>query len=114
MSDNTSLAEIFLGFGGRTAQVLGTVFTAAGVLYAINKSSGHGISVLETLPYWLGLKTDPKADEKALTRKQLYDESTAYGKLLLLIGSGVLIKKFGTWALSEGTVGMFNAFLYKK
>jgi len=110
---DSSLAEVFLGFGGRTAQILGTVFTGAGVLYGINKSTGHGIGLLEVLPYWLGLKKDPQENDKALTRKQVGDELTSYGKLIILVISGVLIKKTGGWALAPSTTNWFNSFLYK-
>lgn len=111
---DSSLAEVFLGFGGRTSQILGTVFTGVAVLYSINKSTGHGIKLLQTLPYWLGLKKDPQEDEQALTRKQVGDELSAYAKLVCLVIAGIAFKKLGGWAVAPSTTEMFNNFLYKK
>jgi hypothetical protein len=109
----TTLAEVFLGLGGRTAQVLGTAFTAGASLYAINKSSGHGISFLETLPYWLGMKND-ETNEKTVTRQQVINEVMSYGKIAIVIALGVGIKKFGNFCVMDTTIGWFNGFLYAK
>ena len=124
---DSSLAEVFLGFGGRTSQILGTVFTGVAVLYSINKSTGHGIKLLQTLPYWLGLKKDVQENEEALTRKQVGmqlspyaltrrqvgDELSAYSKLIALVIAGIGLKKLGGWAVAPSTTEMFNSFLYK-
>jgi hypothetical protein len=112
MADST-LAEIFLGFGGRTSQILGTVFTGVGVLYGINRSTGHGISMLQLIPSWLSGKQEPSDQNKAITKKSILDEMTAYGKLMLLVVMGTLIKKGGGWALAPSTAEMFNRLLYK-
>jgi hypothetical protein len=114
MADNATLAEIFLGFGGRNAQVLGTTFTTVGVLYIINKSSGYGIRVIEKLPYWLGMQPHQNTEANAITREHIYNETVSYGKLSLLIGCGILLKKIGVWALAPTTIEMFNNFIYKK
>lgn len=109
----TTLAEVFLGLGGRTAQVLGTAFTAGACLYAINKSSGHGINFLESLPYWLGMKNDEN-DKKVVSRQQIINEVTSYGKIAIVIALGVAIKKFGNFCVMDSTIGWFNTFLYAK
>jgi hypothetical protein len=111
---DSSLAEIFLGFGGRTGQILGTVFTGVGVLYSINRATGHAINLLQSLPQWLGMNKEVKEDDYVITRKDIFKECTNYSKLIALILSGMIIKKAGSWALESSTMNMFNSFLYGK
>ncbi len=115
LSDVFSLGEVCLGFGGRTAQILGTVLSGCGVLYAINMSSGHGISVMETLPYWLGVKKYDKGGNEVKTSmesKQFFTSLQSYGKLLMVILTGTLIKKFGIFMCNEKTVNSLNEIIY--
>ena len=130
MSENSTLSEIFLGLGGRAAQGIGTCFTAAGSLYAINKSSGHGIYILERLPYWMGLKQDLKyidqhgqnyySDQQQLDnntiipKNSILNEMLFYLKIGLVIGGGILIRKLGAWSMSDSTAKIFNSFVYRK
>lgn len=95
-------------------QVLGTVFSGATCLYAINKSSGHGILVLEKMPSWLGLKKDQEDDDNVITKKQVIDQCNYYFKLCLLLGVGIGLRKIGNFAISDKTAEYFNKIIYYK
>lgn len=58
MNDQQSLSGVFLGLGGGTVIALGVASTAVGTLFAVNKISGLGISVLQSLPSWFGLQNN--------------------------------------------------------
>ena len=45
--EKTTLAEVFLGFGGNTLFTLGTLFTSTSVIYGIHKITGLGIKGTE-------------------------------------------------------------------
>lgn len=127
MSDQQStLAGVFLHLGGDTIKTAGSAFTAIGVLFGINMISGHSISLVRTLPSYLGFdkksdsKTDSKTDGDAkktseqavITRGQLYEASYNYFKIVVVILGGILLKKGGTMLADSNTLGAFNKFLY--
>ena len=112
----TTLAEVFLSFGGKTMFTLGTACTAMGVIYGINRLTGLGINIFNSLPLWLGMQKsqDRTSENDALvTRKQIADEVTIYTKISLLILFGVVIKYFGNWLGLPTTILAMNALLYK-
>jgi len=114
--DVTTLAEVFLGFGGKTMYTLGTACTAMGVIYGIHRLTGLGINIFNSLPLWLNMrKTQDKSGENdvLVTRKQVTDELTIYVKISLLILFGVAIKYFGNWLGLETTIAAINKLLYK-
>lgn len=118
MSTEMTLAEVFLGFGGKTLYTVGTI-------YGIHRITGISISVFHNLHVLLGTKTlndgksssDSKAvsDENSplLTRKDFVDGFTSFGKIGLLIALGIGIKMGGRWMGLDSTVNGFNSILYK-
>ena len=112
-----TLAEVFLEFSGQTMFVLGTACTALGVIYGVNKLTGHGISVLSNLPKLLGMEPTTNSNEKidyALVKQKISSEATAYAKLFCLILFGITIKFCGTKLYSKDTVALFQGLLYGK
>lgn len=113
----TTLAEVFLTFGGQTMYTLGTACTAMGVIYGVHRLTGLGIKIFNNLPIWLGMtprNPDTKDTEALVTRKQVSDELTTYSKIGMLILFGVLIKFCGNWLGLDSTVQGLNALLYKQ
>ena len=108
--------------GGETVNTAGSAFTAIGVLFGINMISGHSISLVRTLPSYLGFdkKSDSKTDADAkktseqalITRGQLREASYNYFKIVVVILGGILLKKGGTMLADSNTLGAFNKFLY--
>jgi len=120
--DTGSLAEVFLGFGGKTFITLGTACTSVGVLYGVNRISGTWINFLESLPRWLSSRSDKKQIETSgqtddntalVTRKGFYDALTLYGKIGALIIFGLGVKAAGKWMGLDSTVAGFNRLVYK-
>ena len=111
----TTVAEVFLGFGGKTLYTLGTACTAMAVIYGINRITGLGINIFANLPIWLGAKKCNKEDsnETLATKTQVFEELCTYGKICMLIMFGVLIKTGGNWLCLESTTKALNALLYK-
>lgn len=115
--DTTTLAQVFLGFGGNTLYTLGTACTAMGVIYGIHRITSLGIKVFSGLPQWLNVgNVDKNTTENTalITRKQLFDEASAYSKISVLIVFGVFIKMAGAWLSRGTTIDTFNELLYGK
>jgi hypothetical protein len=112
MSDQSTLAAVFLGFGGNTLYTLGTALTSVGVLFGIHRVTGHGITAINQLPYWLGMKEMNK-DEQGITRAQIFNELQAYTKVGGVLVAGVVIKATGKYLNMDTTVQTFNQMLYK-
>ena len=114
----STLAEVFLQFGGRTMFTLGTACTAMAVIYGVHRITGLGISMFTNLPSWLGMKksiTNGEQDsDVVVTRKQVFDELTYYGRICILIIFGVGIKFIGNWLSLESTTKALNLWLYKQ
>ena len=111
--EQTTLAEVFLGFGGNTLFTLGTLFTATSVIYAINKITGLGIKGTKALPYWLGLENEENNTESFITKEDLKEEIKSYMKISFIIVLGVLIKYLGKEMSSDKFIERFNKILYK-
>ena len=109
--EKTTLAEVFLGFGGNTLFTLGTLFTSTSVIYGIHKITGLGIRGTEALPYWLGLKEE-EDDGLGITREDLKKEALSYIKISSIIVFGVFIKYIGKEISSENFIEGFNKVLY--
>lgn len=112
MADSTTLAEIFLGFGSKTLVVMGTSFTAVGTIYGIHKLTGMSISILNNLQSLLSSNNRP-SDGTLITRKDLADGFSSFGKIGLLIACGVGLKIVGARMGSNSTVEFLNTALYK-
>lgn len=120
-SETNTLAEVFLGFGGKTFYTLGTACTSAGVIYGIHRLTGLGINIFSNLPAWLGMKNNHhKQDDQQeqyidtlISSKDFFDHLASYGKIALLITFGISIKTFGKWMGLDSTVSSFNRLLYK-
>lgn len=115
----TTLAEVFLGFGGQTMFILGTACNSIGVVYAINRITGFGINLFSNLPSWFSskpmqIKPDDKPAEVVVTKEQIKAELLGYSKIILLILCGVTFKFMGSWLSSPATIAAFNSMLYKK
>ena len=111
-----TLAEVFLEFSGQTMFVLGTACTALGVLYGVNKLTGHGIAVLSNLPRILGMDQKSDSSEKidyALVKSKFSSEFVAYTKLIILVIFGVAIKYCGNAICSKDIILFFNTLLYR-
>lgn len=110
-----SLADIFFNYGGQTLITVGTGFTAIGVIYAINRITGHGINLLNDLPYLLGIKkyTDSE-QEKPITKKDIIDGFTTYCKICGVIMTGTALKFLGNKISSDDTIKAFEKILYNK
>ena len=114
MSGNQSLAQTLIGFAGNTLVTVGTAGTAIGVIYGINKVTGHGIAVINSFPSWIGMGRSDDNAEHAITRQQVGQEVTTYVKILGLIGAGVLIKYGGNKLNSDQTLQTLNSLLLSK
>lgn len=116
----TTLAEVFLKFGGQTMYTLGTAWTAMGVIFGVHRLTGLGINIFSNLPSWLGMKQNngPQLEEKPsdviFTKQQLWQEVSAYAKISLLIFLGVTIKFLGNILSLDSTTQALNAMLYKQ
>lgn len=117
MSDSTTLAETFLGLGCKTFVAVGTGFTVVGTVYGLHKMTGAAITVFNNLPLLLGPSKLPAVGSKdtpLITRQDLVDGFTSFGKIGLLIALGIGIKATGAWMGLDSTVEGFNSFLYKQ
>ena len=115
MSSSTTPAEVFLGLGGKVFSLVGLGFVAVGGVYGVNKVSGSAIKVLESLPFWLGMK-ELKDEDKAtaiVTREQLKKGVNAYGSIIAVILAGGAIGMFGRYISADGTIEAANGILYR-
>lgn len=119
MSDSMTLAEVFLGFGGKTFYTVGTAFTTVGTIYGINKLTSIAIGVFNNLHHLLG--SSPSTDSKdskennqvVLSRRDVVDGFTSFGKIGMFIAFGILTKMAGAWMGLDSTISGFNRLLYK-
>lgn len=113
MTTETSLAAVFLGFGGQTLYTLGTACTAVGTIYGVNRLTNLGIAIFSNLSKWLGLVQDQGTDgnKAVITRKEFADHLTSYAKIMLLIVVGVGIKILGHRMGLNSTIQSFNRLL---
>lgn len=112
MSGNQSLAQTLIGFTGNTLVTVGTAATAIGVMYGINKITGHGISVINSFPKWLGMtKVVDEDAQPVITKQQVGQELTTYAKIILVVSAGVVIKYGGNKLNSEETLKTIHSLL---
>ncbi len=113
MAAETSLAAVFLGFGGQTLYTLGTACTAVGTIYGVNRLTNLGIAIFSNLSKWLGLEQEQGTDgnKAVITRKEIADHMTSYAKIMLLISIGVGIKILGHRMGLSSTIQTFNRLL---
>jgi hypothetical protein len=111
MTESASLAEVFLGFGGKTMYAVGTCLTSSATVYGVHEMTGLAIKMITNLPRWL--KTDRVQDDNTpvVTRKQLWDHLTSYGRISLLIMIGIGIKMLGHRMGLDSTIQTFNQML---
>ena len=116
MSETTTLAEVFMSFGGKTLYTTGTAFTSIGVIYGINKITSLGIGAIDLLPYWLGMKelTESEKKEAIFTKESLGNEIKTYFKIGSVITAGVLIKIAGGKLSETSLIEAANKLLYRK
>lgn len=116
--ESSTLADIFLGFGGKTFYTVGTALTCSAVMFGVNRMTGLGIKVVSNLSKWLGVSEDKGKEEEGkevlVTRKQVWDEVTLFGKISGILAIGVLIKFMGNFMGKESTIQAFNEMLYSK
>lgn len=112
-----TLAEVFLGFGGKTFYTVGTAFTTVGTIYGINKLTSIAIGIFNNLHSLLGSNhsSDVKDNSNAivLSRKDFFDGFTSFAKIGLLVAFGILTKMAGGWMGLDSTISSFNRLLYK-
>ena len=116
MSDSMSLAEVFLGFGGKTFYIVGTAFTTVGTIYGINKLTSIAIGVFNNLHSLLGPNQSVElrnTNTTVLARKDVVDGFTSFGRIGMFIAFGILTKMCGAWMGLDSTIGTFNRILYK-
>lgn len=113
-SGNDTLAQVFLGMGGKTLFALGTTLSGTGTLYAIWKISGSGINVLNAMPGWLGSRPLTEEEKKTplLTRGQVVNELTTYAKISGVIASGIAVRMAGNFISNDETIRTLNKMLY--
>lgn len=109
-----TLAQVFLGLGGQTAYTVGTACTSIGVIFGINRITNLAVKFFSSMSIYLGVDA-PKPEDKAvvLTRKDVYDQVTSYGKIIVLILFGIGIKILGSRMKADSTIDAFNRLLYK-
>ena len=118
--ESSTLADIFLGFGGKTFYTVGTALTCSAVMFGVNRMTGLGIKVVSNLSKWLGMSNDTEkgkeeqGQEVLVTKKQVWDETTLFGKIFGVLAIGVFIKFLGNWMGKEETIQAFNKMLYSK
>lgn len=114
-SESITLAQVLLGFGGKTLYTLGTSFTCLGTIYGINKITTIGIDICNNLHAWLGPKEKliEGNNKSIITKQDVYDGFTSFSKILLFIVIGVFIKMIGNWMGLDTTIDRFNRILYK-
>lgn len=116
-AESITLAEVLLGFGGKTLYTLGTSFTCLGTIYGINKITKLGIDIFSNLHSWLG-PLGPKEkliegnNKTILTKEDVFNGFTSFSKILLFIVIGVVIKMIGNWMGLDSTIDKFNKILY--
>jgi len=120
MATETSLASVFLGFGGQTLYTLGTACTAVGTIYGVNRLTSLGIAIFSNLSRWLGIMDQVQGQQQGqqqndttsiLNRKELANHLTSYAKIMLIIVIGIGIKMLGHRMGLESTIQTFNQML---
>ena len=120
MSDQQSLSGVFLGLGGGVITSLGVAGSAVGTLFAVNKLSGGGISVLQSLPRWFGGSAPPQSDgsdedkqpaQQPITKEVVGRELGMYTKIAGLIVAGMLLRYAGNKMSSPEASTAFNNLL---
>lgn len=131
MNDQQSLSGVFLGLGGGTVIALGVASTAVGTLFAVNKISGLGISVLQSLPSWFGLQNNQQQQyihneqdnenyqqhqqqELMQTKQSIGQQVGVYFKIGGLIVVGVGLRYVGYKMSSPEATQTFNNLLSGK
>lgn len=116
MSDSMTLAEVFLGFGGKTFYTVGTAFTTVGTIYGINRLTSIAINIFNNLHSLLGSNTNVvshNSESALVTRKDVVDGFTSFSKIGMFIAFGILTKMCGAWMGLDSTIGNFNRVLYR-
>lgn len=92
-------SDTMITLGSNTLHVLGTAFSSIGFLYCIKRVTTGATSLLENIPYLLGIKKVSREDvdenaEPLMNRVyyKVYDNSVYAVKLSLLIAMGTLCK----------------------
>jgi len=114
-AESLTLAEVLLGFGGKTLYTLATGFTSVGTLFFVMKVSTWGTNVFTNLHRWLGTKDRTKQsdpDTALITKQDVFDGLSSLGKISLFIILGVLIKMVANWMSLNSTANSFNKLLY--
>lgn len=118
--DPMTLAEVIMGMSSRVLTTLGTAGICVGVIHVVNRMTGFGIDVLNSIPGWLNNtkggvpKDDAHSDleKKTISRQDIINEATAYGKIVVLIIVSLLIKGGGIYMADPNTTKTINAMLY--
>jgi hypothetical protein len=130
MATEMSRAATYLSYTGNTVYTLGTAAGAFGVLYAVNRISGHGIKGLEGIPSLIHTLTRPSRLQEATTTTEqptpseqptptntspglknvLKQEFLAYCAISGLIGLGAICTFAGKKMVAPETLDWVNQF----
>jgi hypothetical protein len=114
MSKDTTLAQVFLGFGGDVLFTLGTVFSGSAFLYGVNKITSVGIGAMQTLPKWFGLDTSEKEkNEPLITKGQVWDCCSVLAKISSVMVVGTALRYGGNHIRHEEFIKGVSQVIYK-
>lgn len=115
MAIEISRAATYLTYVGNTIFTLGTATGAVGVLYAVHRISGHGISGLEAIPGFIHSLTGPEGQavetstpQGASVRQTIIREGKAYCVISGLIGAGAALVLGGKKMVDPATLQWVN------
>ena len=112
-TENMTLAELLLGFGGNTLFVVGTAFITTGTIYGINRITNMAIGVLTKLPRIFGISDNKDTTVSILSRETVTTEVYTSVKIILVILAGLAIKFMGKHMNAPSTINFVNNLLYK-
>ncbi|CAH6419630.1 Hypothetical protein HVR_LOCUS702 [uncultured virus] len=113
--NTTTPADVFLGLGGKTFSLVGLGFVAIGGIYGVNKLSGSAITVIESIPYFAGMKEyeDGEGGKPVVTKEHVRKAINSYGSITGVILVGTLLGAFGRYISADATVAAANKLLYR-
>lgn len=113
--DHLTPAEVLMGLGGKTFNLVGLGFVAIAGLYAVNRITTSAIKVVESIPYWLTMKQlkEGEKNEALITKEDVPKAARSYGAIILVLIVGTGLGVFGRYVSAPSVIKSANTFLYR-
>ena len=111
MTDNSTSARLLMKAGGETCKVTGLTISTASILYAMKYLTSAGCSVVEYLPHLFNPTTTKSFVEHMGSQNNA--TWTAVFSTLVLLTSGIVVRKVGTMLSDDIVIARVERFLYR-